>query len=365
MIASDKTASDMIASDMGRADRAWAKGRLLSGRALPALRSGPLLGGPLLGGPFLGGLLRCLVLAAVGVAAVMAAPSQALAQHVVLKVNGEVITDYDIEQRTKFNIMASHKTPPRKDVIEELIDDKLKAQIARRYKIDLTDKDVDAQFADMAKRMHLTADQLTKLLGQGGVDAKTLKAKILADLSWQAIVFGRYQASLTVSEASINEELKKGGDNKGGNNKGESEVGYDYTLRAILFLVPEGNAGMREARHKEAEALRARFTSCDTGLSEARAQHEVIIRETITKNSSDLPAVLRDILNKTEIGHLTPPEVTQQGIEMYAMCDKKETRVDTPARKDARNRIRSRLFEARSATFLRELRREAMIERMP
>src|SRR5215472_16979166 len=83
----------------------------------------------------------------------MAASSPALAQHVVLVVNGDVITDYDIEQRVKFNTLSTHKAPVRQDVIEELIDEKLKVQIGRRYKIELEDHDIDSSYSDMAKRM--------------------------------------------------------------------------------------------------------------------------------------------------------------------------------------------------------------------
>jgi hypothetical protein len=121
-----------------------------------------------------------------------AASSRALAQPVALVVNGEAVTDDDIEQRTKFNLLANHKDQSRREIIEELIDDKLKAPAARSRKIDLTDRDVDAQYADMAKRMHITADELTRTLGQGGVDAKTLRAKFLADLGWRYVIRGRF-----------------------------------------------------------------------------------------------------------------------------------------------------------------------------
>ena len=307
--------------------------------------------------------IRPVLFAAAYLAAAMAAPCPtAFAQNAVLIVNGEVITNYDIDQRAKFNLLANpnHKSQARNEIIEELIDDKLKAQIARRYKIDLTDKDVDQQYAEMAKRMHQSADQLTQVLGQSGIDAKTLKAKILADLSWQYIIRGKFQSDLQVDEKSVSNEIQN---QKKGDGKGDAEVGYDYTLRPILFLVPRGNAAMLEARKKDADALRARFASCDVGLPAARAQRDVIIRESITKNSSDLVPALREILNKTELGHLTPPETTPQGVELFALCDKKETTTETPEKRAARDKLFADQFQAKSKSYLRALRRQAMIER--
>src|SRR5580658_8440358 len=103
--------------------------------------------------------------------AALTASNLARAQQVALIVNGDVITTYDIEQRMKFVQLSTRKPGVRSEVIDELIDDKLKVQFGRRYKIEIPDSDVDAQFADMSHRMHMTAEQLTQLLGQGGVDS--------------------------------------------------------------------------------------------------------------------------------------------------------------------------------------------------
>jgi len=304
-----------------------------------------------------GGQGRIIIATACIFAATAATPSRAVAQQVVLVVNGEVITAYDIDQRSKFNTLSTHKPPARQDVIEELIDEKLKVQIARRYKLDITDSDVDSSYADMAKRMHLSADQLTQTLAQNGIDAKTLKARVRADISWQYIIRGKFQSSLQVSEKSVLDEVETQKKGEGG------DVGYDYTLRPILFVVPRGNTALQESRRKDAEALRSRFTSCDAGLVFARSLRDVAIREPITKNSSELVPALRQIIDKTEVGHLTPPETTTQGIELFALCEKKETKSETPEKRQARDKIFSEQFQAKAKNYLRELRRQAMIER--
>src|SRR5258708_21381520 len=113
----------------------------------------------------------------------------------------------------------------------------------------------------------------------------------------------------------------------------------------------------REPRRREAEALRARFSACDPGLLLALSLRDVAIREPITKNSSELVPALRQILDKTEVGHLTPPETTAQGIETFALCEKKETKSETPEKRQARDKIFSEQFQAKAKNYLRELRR--------
>jgi peptidyl-prolyl cis-trans isomerase SurA len=278
-----------------------------------------------------------LFLAAACLVVAMAPSSRALDQPAALVVNGQAITYDDIEQRTKFIALANGKSPARREIIEELINDKLKVQEARRYKIDLTDKDIDAQYADMAKRMHVTSDELTQLLGQNGIDAKPLRAKILAELSWQYVIRGLFGSGPEASAQNAN-----GG--TANQKKGDPNDEYNYTLRPILFQAPPGDTALLEAHKKDAEALRARFTDCDSGLSAARTQHDVVIREPITKNSSELPYALRELLAGTELGHLTPPDTTSYGIQLFAVCARKESMVSQ-----------------KSKAYLRELRRRADI----
>jgi hypothetical protein len=97
-------------------------------------------------------------------------------------------------------------------------------------------------------------------------------------------------------------------------------VSYVYTLRPILFPVPKDNTALLRARRKDADALRARFADCESGLPDARAQYDVIIGEQITKDPADLPRAMRDVLDKTGLGHLTPPETISQGVELFAVC---------------------------------------------
>jgi len=118
------------------------------------------------------------------VVAVLAAAT-VLAQDVV--VDGERITADDIDQRTRFDQLAAHKLPSREQVIDELRDEALWVREARRYGLDISDRDIDNAYANMAGRMHLTAEQLTQALSHQGVDARTLKRKIRAEIARQQL----------------------------------------------------------------------------------------------------------------------------------------------------------------------------------
>ena len=48
---------------------------------------------------------------------------------------------------------------------------------------------------------------------------------------------------------------------------------------------------------------------------------------------------------------------------MFALCEKKETKADTPEKREAREKMFSEQFQAKAKRYLQELRRQAMIER--
>ena len=73
-------------------------------------------------------------------------------------VNGEPITNYDIEQRSKLLMLSTHKTPDRKDVLNELIDEKVKLKRRKEIQHRSFGSDVDQSYAGMAGRMRITPD---------------------------------------------------------------------------------------------------------------------------------------------------------------------------------------------------------------
>ena len=296
--------------------------------------------------------LRALILAAF---ALIAIPSAARAQIVAL-VNGDPITALDVARRTKLIQLSTQKSPTRQEVLDELIDDKLKVQIGKRYIAEVPKREIEGAFSNIARRAGMTSDQFTKSLTSAGISVEGLKERIHADFVWGQIIRGKFRSSLQVGDQEVAVKLQ-------GKEKQEPP-GYDYTLRPILLVVARGAPpATYEARKHEAEGLRNRFQGCAEGLRIAMALPDVAVRATIKKSSSDLGQTQRDALNNTPVGKLTPAEVTPQGVELFAVCDKKpSTDTDTPAKREARDTVFQERYQALSKKYLKELRSQALIE---
>jgi peptidyl-prolyl cis-trans isomerase SurA len=302
--------------------------------------------------------LSRLIMSAAAALLLIGGGSQLHAQTVAVMVNGEPITAYDIEQRTKLNTL-SHKAATRQQVIDELIDEKVKIKEGKRFGVDPSGSDIDATFAQMSTRMRTTPELLAKSLEAQGIRAETLKARIKADMVWSSLVRGRFKESLQVGEKDVAAAVPVNADDK---DKPQTES-FEYQMRPIVLIVPRGAApAVTEARRKEAEALRTRVQTCDEANALFKSMQNAAIRDIVTKTSADLPAVLRDVLDKMPIGHLTAPEVTKQGVEMVALCGRKPTTVDTPKKREVRDKMFAEKFEKKSKAYLEEVRKAAMIE---
>jgi peptidyl-prolyl cis-trans isomerase SurA len=293
-------------------------------------------------------------LAGAMLAIVLACPAAA---QVVVIANGSPITEYDIQQRMKLEASASQKGAARQQIIDDLINDRLKISKAKVYGLEVDDGEVNRAFEGMATRQHVTVQQFSQVLERAGISPNTVKARIRAELTWQQLIRGKFGASLQIGESDIASALKDR------NESEASAVGYVYTLYPVTVVVPRGSSEATvSAKRGIADNLRTRFVSCNEGLAMARALRDVAVREPITRSSGDLSAQLREILGSIEVGHLTAPEVTPQGLQMFAVCNKKETTAESPLRREVREQIYTKRFESESKKFLEEIRKSAMIE---
>ncbi len=300
------------------------------------------------------GALRTVLLVA---ALLMGGASVGHSQQVVLFVDGEPITALDIAHRMKLIEMSTHKPSARQEVIEGLIDEVLEVREAKHFGIDVPDPEVQRSYASVASRMGADPQKLTQMLTSGGASEQTLKHRLKAELAWTALIRGRFKSSLEVADTDVEAQLQLH------TSPEKKSVGYEYIVRPIVFIVPHGSPDAAyEARKREADALRTRFQKCEEGIPFARALREVAVRDQIIKFSADLPAQSREILDNTPVGHLTPPDQVTDGLQMFAVCSKRESKNDTPEKKNIREEMFQKKFTAKSKRYLEELRRSAMIE---
>ncbi|WP_208975424.1 peptidylprolyl isomerase [Pannonibacter phragmitetus] len=303
---------------------------------------------------------KSLMIACAALCLVAANPAGVYAQSAIkVVVDDQAITSFQIGQRARLISLTERKSgaAATKAAQDELIDEVLKLKEAKRYGITVSKKQVDDAFATIASRVKLTPANLAAALRQSGVDPETLRDRLRTEIAWSQILRQRFQGRVSVSESDIAAQLQK---LKSG--KDEPLKSIEYRLEQVIFVVPEkASGGFKAQRKKEAEQLRKSFTTCEQSSDQVRAYSEVVVKTVGFRLETELPADMKDVIAKTAVGQLTPPQVTPRGLEMIAVCGKRELTSDVAARTEIEDELRQKEGEQLTRRYIQDLRRQSVI----
>ncbi len=280
----------------------------------------------------------------------------ASAQSLVALVGGEPITARDVEHRMKMLEVFSRKKSSKQEALEELINEKVKWNQALRLNIEITVAQGDRAFTAMAAQSGRSADEFAKAFQQAGIDPTSFKNKLRVDLAWRDVLQKMTPGSFQVRDADVVAALLARGETP-------NKKAMQYTLRQLVFVIPKSSPPtLRAQRIKDAESLRGQVDSCDDLVQYARAHPEVVVRNPVKRYSTDMPPRLAQLLESTPDGRLTPPEPTNMGIEVVAVCSRQETVADVGSRTEVKQELLAGRISADEQQVLSQLRRQAIIQ---
>jgi peptidyl-prolyl cis-trans isomerase SurA len=270
-------------------------------------------------------------------------------------VNDVAITSFDIAQRTKLMALA-HEKGSVKDATEQLINEVVELDDAKKRGFLVSDAKVDDAYARISKNMKMTPEQLTKALESQGIVADTLKRRIRAQISWTQLVQAKSRAESSVKSSEITKSLF-------GDNKPDKLQSTEFTLQEILFVVPKGSsAGFIAERRREAEAFRLRFSGCDKSIDQAKGLTDVFVRNLGRRTTSDLTGNDGKEVQNTPAGKTTSPHEGDEGVSLYAVCSTRSIAGEGLARDDAENKLMAEQTKGVGDEYLKQLRSKAVIE---
>jgi peptidyl-prolyl cis-trans isomerase SurA len=277
---------------------------------------------------------------------------------IVAVVNGEPITSYDLEQRQRLLRLTGAPGNRRERALDELINEKVQMQAAKKASVSVPDSQIDQALGELAKRVNLSPGQLRQALGQQGVDVGTLRDRLEAQIAFNRLIRARFQKVIDISEPELVAALLEDEDRA---RKIETP---EYELEQVIIALPEepSDSRLRRARSR-AKALRGEFRSCEEGLRKARETRNVVVRPFGRRTAAELTADARQALEGVAVGRLSTPVRTPRGLVMFAVCDKKMIQSTNAAMKQLEPDMRQERGQAFSKQYLRQLRRDAVIER--
>jgi peptidyl-prolyl cis-trans isomerase SurA len=284
----------------------------------------------------------------------------ALAQEVSIKVlvNDDPISDYDIDQRERFLAITTRTQPSpelKKKATDLLIDERLQIQAGRSLGATADEADVDKVLSDMAAKNNLDVNGLTTALGRAGVNIKTLKDRIRAQLVWQDVVRRKFRHQVNVGDVDVDRALQESAD--------ADATETSTQVRQIRVALPSG-ADQRTVAAKlaAAEAVRARFSNCASVPELAKSLSDATVKTLQSAQTSTLPQPARLLVQHAKAGQMTPPTLSRAAVELYAICGKQSATSSLEVRENTQRKLMNQEMMIHAERLLRDLRQDAFIE---
>jgi peptidyl-prolyl cis-trans isomerase SurA len=220
-------------------------------------------------------------------------------------VNEDVITMFDVQSRLAMFISTSglENTPEMQrrllpQVVQGLIDERLKVQEARRLKIDTTEQEVREAVTLIEQQNNMAPGTFRRTLEEQGVDMGTLYGQIEADVAWLKVVRQELRRDVNIAPEEVQAVIARLKANQG---KPENQV-------AEIFLPVNVNA-----RDADVRQLAERLVQQARGGTPFPALAQQFSQSPTAAVGGDLGWVLRGELEEevdAAIARMEPNEVS-------------------------------------------------------
>ena len=264
-------------------------------------------------------MMRFFTLCLTTVIALVFLGSPTLAQNQfapAVKVNDQVITKYELEQRIRFMQLLRAPGDANKLALKALIADRLQSQAATAAGISPSIEDIEVGMQEFAARANLSSEDFVKALASGGVAAETFRDFVASGLAWREVVRLRFGSRASVSEAEVDRAMAQSG-RKGG-------------LRVLLNeIILPANTPQATARSQPRAEKISKITSIPAFSAQARRYSASASRGRGGRLDwmplSNLPAQIRGQILALSPGQVTAPIAITNGIVLFQLRAIEET----------------------------------------
>jgi peptidyl-prolyl cis-trans isomerase SurA len=283
-------------------------------------------------------------------------------QSVIVTVNDQPITSYDIEQRLRlWELLGSQrKERTRKQALQALIDDIIKISAAKTNKVEAAPDMVEGYLVRMAKGMQTDMNGLAAKLKKQGISLNALRQFATAQLSFNRLLVALYKVDVSVDQAEVDKMLEKVSSDP------RLKPVTVYQIMEISLPVEKSDPSMQQqllyARAVEAETIKQRFKGCGSARAATEGVYNTVVKKPMEVDASKIPPQLKQVLDKAGPGRLVGPALQNEGVQLIAFCGRQNISPPKPTRQAVESMLENKKFEGYEQRYMRELRRTAFID---
>ena len=153
-----------------------------------------------------------------------------LTNNVLVSIDNSIITELDVNKEINFlkfiNKDQATNTSEllKKEIINTLIDRKIKDIETNYYKIDVSEKEIENSLYNYLERIKISNETLNSFYNKNEIEKDYLKNVIKIDLKWAKLIRQMYESRLNVNLTEVNKQLEQEQKNSDDNEKFKNQL---------------------------------------------------------------------------------------------------------------------------------------------
>ena len=142
-------------------------------------------------------------------------PSKSVTNNVIATIDNSIITELDLKKEIEFikfinkSEIDGNSEKVRKDIIQSLIDKKIKKIEIDNSKIETTEKEIEDYTYNYLSNNKINDEILNDFYASKQIEKDYLKNMIIIEIGWIKLIRKIYENRININLTEINEEIKK------------------------------------------------------------------------------------------------------------------------------------------------------------
>ena len=138
-----------------------------------------------------------------------------LTNNVIVSIDNSIITELDVNKEINFlkfisnNQATNNSEILKKEIINALIDRKIKDIETNFYKVDISEKEIENGLYNYLEKIKITNENLNSFYIKNEIEKDYLINVIKIDLKWSKLIRQMYEGRLNVNLTEVNRQLEQ------------------------------------------------------------------------------------------------------------------------------------------------------------
>ena len=157
-------------------------------------------------------------------------PSKSVTNNVIATIDNSIITELDLKKEIEYikfinkSEIDNNSEKVRRNIIETLIDRKIKKIEIDKAKIEITEKEIENYTYNYLINYKINDEILNSFFNTQQIEKNYLKNLIIVEMGWTKLIREIYESRININITEINEEVKRESKNSEDSEKIKNQI---------------------------------------------------------------------------------------------------------------------------------------------